>query len=411
MPDTPAVESVEAFRARASEWIAANLPASDGEPVDHRVLQERLYAAGFAGIGFPTEYGGAGLSTEHQKAFFDEVERLGCQAPTRYQVSIGMLAPTLLDHATHEAKLRFLPALLRGDDVWIQLLSEPSGGSDMASATTRLTRDGDTFVLTGAKVWSSGAHEADHGLCLCRLDWSAPKHAGLVMVAVPLKATPGITIQRIRAVTGELGHFCEVFFDEVVLPAGNLIGGEGEGWSVAQTLLRHERNAVGSIGLGYLGPRPRSEAPGKVKVPSPGEMAATAHAHGVDDAVTDLLADAYVESVVRPLTSARISTGLRVGSHKGQWGSLSKLQASSVAHDAARFALALDGADGVIWDGDEVELENSGTEWLGIRRATLAGGTSEIQRNIISERLLDLPREPAGDRDVPFREVVRRSGS
>jgi alkylation response protein AidB-like acyl-CoA dehydrogenase len=411
MPGPEPVEPVVAFADRAAAWIAANLPSTQDEPVDHRELQRRIFDAGFGGIGFPAEYGGAGLTAEHQRAFFDAIERLGRQSPTRFQVSIGMLGPTLLDHGSPEAKRRFLPPLLRGDDMWIQLLSEPRGGSDMASATTRLTRDGDTFVLTGAKMWSSAAHEAEYGLCLCRLDWTVPKHRGLAMVAVPLRDTPGVTIQQTRAVNGELGHFCEVFLDDVVLPTGNLIGGEDEGWAVAQTLLRHERNGVGGIGLGYLGPRPRTQAPGKPKLPTPAQIAARARAHGDPEAVAPLLADVYIDSVVTPLTAARLSTGLRVGTHQGPWGSLGKLQASKAVHRAALAALAADGADGVIFAGDAVEVDNTGTEWLGVRRATIAGGTSEIQRNIISERLLGLPREPADDRDVPFSEVVRRLGS
>jgi alkylation response protein AidB-like acyl-CoA dehydrogenase len=405
------LESVEAFTARASAWIAANLPSTGEAPVDHRELQARIFDGGFGGIGFPAEYGGAGLTAQHQRAFYDEIERLARQSPTRFQVSIGMLGPTLLDHASEEAKRRLLPPLLRGDDMWIQLLSEPSGGSDMASATTRLTRDGDTFVLTGAKMWSSAAHEAEYGLCLCRLDWSVPKHKGLAMVAVPLRDTPGVTIQQTRAVDGELGHFCEVFLDDVVLPADNLVGGEGEGWAVAQTLLKHERNGVGGIGLGYLGPRPRTQAPGKPKLPTPTQIASSAAAHGNGEVIAPLLADVYINSVVTPLTAARISTGLRVGTHQGPWGSLGKLQASKAIHDAALAAMATDAADGVIFASDAVEVENTGTEWLGVRRATIAGGTSEIQRNIISERLIGLPREPADDRDVPFNQVVRRSGS
>ena len=137
-----------------------------------------MFEHGFAGIAFPAEYGGAGLTLEHQKAFFDVAAALDRQVPTTNSVSIGMLGPTILDHGSQEAKLRFLPPLLRGDELWIQLLSEPRGGSDMAGSITRLTRDGDTYILNGSKMWSSGAHESDYGLCLCRSDWDVPKHRG-----------------------------------------------------------------------------------------------------------------------------------------------------------------------------------------------------------------------------------------
>lgn len=218
------MESIDDFRARAREWIAANLPGADEESVGSRELQNRIFDGGFAGIAFPTEYSGAGLTLEHQKAFYDMAGDLEVQLPTTFMVSIGMLGPTLLDHGSHEAKRKFLPALLRGDEEWIQLLSEPRGGSDMAGATTRLTRDGDTFILSGAKMWSTNAHIADYGLCLCRSDWDAPKHRGLSMIAVPLKDTPGVTIEQTRTASGAAGEFCQEFFDDVVLPAENLIG-------------------------------------------------------------------------------------------------------------------------------------------------------------------------------------------
>jgi alkylation response protein AidB-like acyl-CoA dehydrogenase len=413
MSTEAAMESVDGFRKRATEWIDENLPRWEESPLSSRELQNRIFDGGFAGIAFPKEYGGAALTLEHQKAFYDAATDLDRQIPTTFMVSIGMLGPTLLDHGSHEAKSKFLPALLRGDEEWIQLLSEPRGGSDMAGAITRLTRDGDSFILSGAKMWSTNAHIADYGLCLCRTDWDAPKHRGLSMIAVPLKNTPGVTIEQTRTASGQAGEFCQEFFDDVVLPAENLIGDLNGGWAVAQGLLFHERNAVGNIGYGYLG-RPRgarrddvAAAFGAMSVPA---LVRSADQRGVTGAVGNLIADAYIQSVVGPLTSARIMTGMRVGTHKGQWGSLLKLQGSVGQHEAARTALAVLGADAVMWEGDEVQLRNPGTMWLGSRGGTIAGGTNEMQRNIISERLLGLPREPASDRDIPFNEVMRNLG-
>jgi alkylation response protein AidB-like acyl-CoA dehydrogenase len=404
MATTDGIETVEAFRKRSRTWIEANLPPVQDFPVPARQLQATVFDAGFAGIAFPTEYGGAGLTLEHHRVFYDEATAAGRQLPSLL-VSVGMIGPTLLDHGSHELKLRFLPKLLRGDETWMQLLSEPRGGSDMAGTTTRLTRDGDTYVLNGAKMWSSSAYESDYGLCLCRSDWEAPKHRGLSTIAVPLQGTAGLTIQRTRAADGELGEFCEESFVDVVLPAENLVGDENEGWSVAQGLLFHERNAVGNIGHGYFGPR-RSQRAERNEFEW---LAARASERGAlgDGARRQLLADVYIESTIGPLASERIMAGMRTGALKGQWGSLLKLAGAVAGVRQAKAALAVSGADGVIWHGDEIRLDNPGTAWLGARGGTLAGGSNEMQRNIITERLLGLPREPASDREAPFNEVLR----
>lgn len=403
-------ESLSAFASRARGWIDRNFPPADGPLANPRDLQRMLFDHRFAGIAFPEEYGGAGLTLEHQKVFYDIAAELGRQVPSGYEllVSVGMLGPTILQHGSQDAKGRFLPPLLRGDEMWIQLLSEPRGGSDMAGATTRLTRDGDVFILNGAKMWSSGAHRADFGLCLCRSNWNVPKHRGLSMIAVPLRDNPGLTVRQIRAVDGRPGDFCEEFFDGVVLPATNLIGHENDGWAVAQTLLLHERNAAGSIGYGYLA-APTDSAPGdsRVSIAAIIELAKETRRRGAGGAAVAQVADAYIESVVGTLTSARLMAGLRLGTHKGPWGSLAKLQASVSKHATLRTALAATGADGVIWDGSGIAYDNPGTTWLGARGGTLAGGSNEMQRNIISERLLSLPREPSFDRELPFNDVIR----
>ena len=175
----PTVDDVEQFRERARAWIEANLEPRDGRgprPFDievERVVQARMFDAGFTGFAFPAEYGGGGLTVEHQKAFFEEAE--GYVLPSFFAVSIGMLGPTILDYGTEEQKARHLPKILRGDEIFVQLLSEPSGGSDLAGALTRATRDGDTWVINGSKIWTSGADIATHGLMLARTDWNVPE--------------------------------------------------------------------------------------------------------------------------------------------------------------------------------------------------------------------------------------------
>jgi len=408
MSPTDALEPVEVFAARAQAWIEVHLPSLDEEPVDDRTLQQRIFDAGFGGLAFPVEYGGAGLTLEHHKAFYDLTDALGRQVPSQYWVSIGMIAPLLLERGSEEQKRRFLPPLLRGDLVCIQLLSEPRGGSDLAGVTTRLTRDGDHYVLNGAKMWSTNAYLADYGLCLARSNWEVPKHRGLSMILVPLKDTPGVTVRRTRMATGELGDVCEEFFDDVALPLANLVGAEGDGWSVAQSLMVHERNQTANVGYGYLGGQGR-----RTMVHDRGALAAdlarTARRQGTATLHAQAVAEVYVESLVTKLTAARLMRGMALGTHLGPWGSLGKLMGSEDGHRAALTQLAVLGADGVAWDGDDVPPGNPGAAWLVARTSTIGGGTSEIQRNIISERLLGLPREPSFDRDLPFSEVVRRA--
>ena len=398
------------FVAEAEAWLESGLPSVSDPPVDHRELQARIYDAGYGGLPYPKEYGGGGLTLDHQKAFFETAYRMDRQLPSTYMVSIGILGPTLLDNGSHEVKSRFLPPLLRGDEVWIQLLSEPQGGSDMAGAMTRITRDGDSYVVNGAKMWSTMAHEADFGICLGRTDWDAPKHRGLSFVIMPLKDMDGVSIEQIRSADGRQGDFCQEFFDDAVVPAWYLLGEENSGWTVAQSLLGHERNSVGNVGYGFGYNMPGARGGQGSNLPSPAAMAAAARRRGAEAAVATRIADTYIEEQVGALTSLRITAGLRLGTHKGQWGSLLKLQDSVSHHEANRAALRVLGADALVWDGDEIAYDNAGTEWLNARGPTIGGGTNEMQRNIISERLLGLPREPAPDRGRPFSEVLRDAG-
>ena len=405
-------QTVESFRARAREWLCEGLPSRAENRLDDVKLQNRIYDAGFGGIAFPAEYGGLGLTLDHQKAFYDAADELDRQLPSQYWVSIGMIAPTILEKGSEAAKQRWLRPILRGDLVCIQLLSEPRGGSDMAGASTRLTRDGDSYVLNGAKMWSTNAYLADYGLCLARSNWDVPKHAGLSMIMVPLKGTDSVTLRRTRMADGELGDVCEEFFDDVVLPAENLIGEEGDGWAVAHTLLFHERTETSGIGYGYLGGRRRARsevAAGRSPGSLASELALVAARNGLRDVHGQAVADVYVDALVGDLTSARIMRGMGLGTHEGPWGSLAQLQRSVIQHRASLVVLAVQGADAVAWDGDEARTDNAGTAWLMSRVATIGGGTSEMQRNVVSERLLGLPREPSFDRDVPFRDVMRNA--
>jgi alkylation response protein AidB-like acyl-CoA dehydrogenase len=404
-------ESVERFRVRARAWIETNLPRRDPlaavemTMAEARVVQGSIFDAGFAGIGVPKRYGGAGLTLEHQQAWADEVR--GFQVPEPLFVSLGMLGITLLDHGSEPLKERHLPRILRGEELWLQLLSEPSGGSDMAAAMTRATRDGDTWLINGAKIWTTGADQADYGMCLARTNWDAPKHKGLSMFAVPL-SDPRVTIEPIVGAEGGPAHFFQEFFDDVAVPAENLIGDENDGWRVAHTLLFHERNATAGVGHGLgLGGGGERSSDNESGVEDLIDYARRGGTLG-DPVVRQLIAQAYVDEVVRGQAGARVAIGMRRGAFEGDWGSLLKLGLAVDTLRRAEIGLAVAGADGIIWREDDNDAAGAGRSWLTARNISIAGGTNEMQRNIVSERLLDMPREPATDRDAPFSEVLRR---
>jgi alkylation response protein AidB-like acyl-CoA dehydrogenase len=317
-------------------------------------------------------------------------------------VSLAMIAPTLLDCASPEFLAEHMPRIIRGEEKWIQLLSEPSGGSDLAGVLTRATQDGDEWVINGSKVWSTDATSADYGLCLARNDFDLPKHHGLTMFALPLRA-PGVTINRIAKSDGWDQEFCQEFFDDVRLGPDAVVGQVNEGWPVAQRLLVHERNTTGGVGYG-VGLHPK----GKQAVSIDDLLAAVAtRGTAISQADEQLLAEAYVNSVVLDQLSERIMTGFGTGALTGPWGSLLKLGAGLRNHRRAEIAIELCGPAAVAWE-DGSDNGPVGSAWLNAMVVSVAGGTNEMQRNTVTERLLGLPREPADDRGISFSESLRR---
>ena len=400
-----AMESVEDFAQRARDWVTANLPLRGDDALSEHELQAKLFDAGFAGIAMPRDYGGAGLTLGHQQAFYD-VAALGHRVPTLFSVSIAILGVTLLDAADEVLKKRHLPHILRGDERWIQLLSEPSGGSDMAAALTKLVPDGDGWILSGAKMWSTAAMSADWGMCLARTDSSVPKHSGLTMVCVPLKDTAGVTIRSIRHANGVPADFCQEFFDDVRIPADHVIGELNEGWKVAKILIAHERLAAGGAAHGY-GLTARSEGGGGARTADPAVLVKAAQQRWSTAGLRQKIADAYIERRVSKFANERIATGIRCGALEPGWGSVVKLHLGMNSPRESKTALAVHGSDGVVWDGDEPIAGNAGEDWVISRGPALGGGSNEMQRNLLAERLLGLPREPALDTGIPFAEVLR----
>jgi alkylation response protein AidB-like acyl-CoA dehydrogenase len=409
---------LEEFRAYVRRWASANLegrseaPPGLGSTSDdelrsrvaaHRVLQAQLFQAGLAGIRYPKEYGGQGLSVEHQSIFIEETGSY--QMPTQLSVTLGILGPTILDYGTEEQKRRYIPAILSGESIWVQLLSEPSGGSDMAGSRTRAVRDGDTYVINGSKIWTTGAHVADYGLLLARTNPSATKHRGLSMIVTPLDA-PGVTISPIQLATGA-SDFCQEFLDDVSLPVDHLLGSENEGWAVSSRLLYHERQMVGGIGLSDT----RTHA-----VPQAGEsyeIITRARQSGTmgDPATRQLIGEWLTLELLYPLAAQRISTQLQLGLIPPAGAALLKLLGGEIPYREADLSMRVAGQSAAVWsasggEGEEDgQLDPAGLMWLVARTSTIAGGTNEMQLNQISERVLGLPREATPDKDVPFSQI------
>jgi hypothetical protein len=403
-------ESVDEFRARARAWLAQNMPPIDRDtpPAVHRdeeqswqrarELQKRLYEGGFAGICFPREYGGLGLDYEYQKAF--DAETLDYEMPLILNVPcFTICCATILDTGSEEQKRTRISAALRGDEVLVQLLSEPSGGSDLAGVITRADRRGDRWVINGAKTWSTSAFAADYGLCLARTNWEVPKHEGLTMFLVPIKH-PGITLRRIKQVNGST-EFCEEFFDDVDVGDDAVVGEVNHGWEVASRQLYHERRSLGngsefSSGLGSEGPQTMpidyftlAEKTGQANSERVREMAGRALVHR---AVSDQLTDYVYRGVLDGTLSPAAGTIIR----------LFTADAHTLELDTA---MAISATAAMV--GDDPDFRSIGTRWVARQSACLGGGTTEMARNVIAERILNFPREYAADRGVPFNQVRR----
>ncbi|MGE0793836.1 MAG: acyl-CoA dehydrogenase family protein [Acidimicrobiia bacterium] len=422
---TGEVEDVGSFRERARTWLAevvadfevdeADLGFGEGAAAARRAakgkaFQAAIWAGGFAGIAFPKAYGGLGLTGAHRDAFNAEVRAAGARAVdlfnlagTLWGLSIGMIAPTMLEFATEEQKATHIPAMLRGEKLWAQMLSEPTGGSDLAGAITRATRDGDQFVLNGSKVWTSQADVSDMAVLLARTNWDVPKHRGLSMFIVEM-GMPGMTVVPLRLNSGSAG-FCQEFFDDMAVPAENVLGAVDDGWNVASRLLVHERNTVGGGSVFHS-----MSVGGTIGAPRGGGVLDVARARGVrggDDAdLLQLVVENHVRSTVSGHLAARVVQGMASGAMPPAAGSLLRLFGSEVGIHASDVGMALGGNHAVAWaPGHDAPGAAQGVGYLGRQGGSMASGTAEIQKNIISERVLGLPREPSSDRDTPFRDV------
>jgi alkylation response protein AidB-like acyl-CoA dehydrogenase len=377
--DTP---EEAAFRSEVDAWIEANLTdelrgGRFGERRFEEVGREwsrKLYEAGYAGLTWPKEYGGAGAPYSYQAIFLEEVAK--AEAPQHIGViGLGMAGPTIIAHGSEEQKQRYLPKILSAEEIWCQGFSEPGAGSDLASVRTKAElRDGH-FVVDGQKVWSSFAHIADWCILVARSDPSSERHSGLTYLIVDMHA-PGVEVRPLRQITGE-AEFNEIFFTGVEVPEENVVGEIGDGWAVAMTTLLHERGTLGFALTGVLEVAVR-------------KLIALARERGVDDPrLLDRVAQEWIELQALKFTNYRALTQLMKAGIPGPEGSVSKLHWSESNQRLTKLALELLGEDAPVLSGDDGHWQY---QQLRSRGNTIEAGTSEILRNIIAERVLGLPR-------------------
>jgi alkylation response protein AidB-like acyl-CoA dehydrogenase len=318
-----------------------------------------------------------------------------------FKVTHAIMGPTLLDFGTEEQKTRHIPAMLRGDELWVQFLSEPSAGSDLASLLTRADRSDDSYVINGSKIWSTGADVADYALCLARTNLDVGKHAGLSMLILPIDS-PGITLRPIQLATGR-ADFCEEFFDDVIVPRANLVGDENDGWAVVMRLFYHERNMVGGDSINDA----EAAVVGESAASAEEELIPLARSVGKakDSHVRQLIGEALALDRAASYAIDRVNEEINLGVIPASGASILKLLRSQSKYRIKEIALEIGGVDVVMKGGDD-QTGVHGHHWLVARIGTIAGGSSEMQRNAISERILGLPRDVAADANLTFREIL-----
>jgi alkylation response protein AidB-like acyl-CoA dehydrogenase len=398
-----------AFRAECRAWVQANAPhhlrpkleassfgkvafAPDEAMLESKAWQKKKAEAGWACLHWPKEYGGRGASPI-ERVIWSQEEGLYSFLSSIFIIGHGMCGPTLLAYATEEQKRRYLPPMASGEEVWCQLFSEPGAGSDLAGLRMRAELDGDEWVVNGQKVWTSGAHYSDYGILVTRSDFSVAKHKGLTYFFVDMRS-PGIEVRGIRQAAGESG-FNEVYFTNVRIPDSQRLGAVGDGWAVSITTLMNERLAIGG-----------SMPTGWDELFRFARAARTEDGRAIDDpAIREQLADWYVRTMGLRYTNYRTLTALSKGQMPGPESSIGKVVAGNTMQEIASLALELQDQCGALVDhGDPIQgkFPRMLMRSLGTR---IEGGTDEILKNIIAERVLQLPGDVRVDRDVAFKDI------
>ena len=405
--DTPEEAS---FRSEVRDWISSNAPTHlaeplasstfggintcDGDPLEAAKRSQKVKAeAGWACIQWPKEYGGRN-ATPIQNVIWREEEGVYGKLSGSFIIGQGMCGPTLMAYASEAHKERFLPKLASGEEVWCQLFSEPVAGSDLAGLRTRAERDGDDWLINGQKIWTSGAHYSDYGILITRTDPGVAKHKGLTMFFLDMKS-PGVDIRPIKQVNGQSG-FNEVYFDDVRIPDSQRLGEVGDGWRVSLTTLMNERLAIGG-----------SIATGVPEIQELVDALPMGNGRAVDNpAVRSKLADWHAKAAGLRNTAARSLSALSKGETPGPENSIGKLVAGGMMQDIAKFAMDIQGPGALVLDPTLAE-GNARFQAMLLRSPAIRieGGTDQILRNIIAERVLGLPADMRADKGLAFNEI------
>ncbi len=417
-------ESVDAesVRREVRAWLEANWN-HDQSLVEWR---NKLADSGWGCPTWPREWYGRGLPVSLGDVVSEEFDRIGAVG-TPGGGGMTLAGPTILEHGTDDVKQRLLRGIVTGEDTWCQLFSEPGSGSDLAGLTTRaeLSRDGDEFIVNGQKLWSTSAHHAKYGMLLARTNWDVPKHRGITYFALEMHQ-PGVTPKPLKQMNGH-ASFNEVFLNDARVPVANAIGQVGNGWAVAQATLAHERRSFDVLQRAARGSRGTGRAHEELRAEVADMMApytwypqragradliverAKATGRNTDPVVRQEIAKLLSLARSTEWTARRAKAARVAGRPPGPEGSLGKLYASDIARACSRVHTLITATDSLL-SGADGPLEGIIAEILvSVPAVSIAGGTDEIQRNIVSERVLGLPREPQSDHDRPFRDVPRNA--
>jgi len=390
------------FRKKCRQWLENNAKLktnieknNEFANIDYlqaaKDWQKKKYDAGWAMLHWPKEYGGIAASAIERIIWSEEESKFNVPRGI-FEIGLGMCGPVMMEYASEDQKARYLPPMAEGKEIWCQLFSEPSAGSDVAGLRSKAVQDGDNWIINGQKVWTSGAHFSDYGILVVRHDVSLEKHKGMTFFFIDMKS-PGIEVKPIKQITGG-SSFNEVYFNDVVIPDSQRLGEIGDGWKVAITTLMNERLAVGDANGADV-------------------EDAFRWAKGQDDlgeplinnkSVRSSIADWYCEATGLKNTKLRTMSALSKGETPGPEASITKIVSANKLQDIGNFGMdSLDMAG--MLKTDDPEIQSFQNAWLGAPGLRIAGGTDEILKNIIAERVLGLPQDARADKGMPYKDI------